>query len=97
MIGKLRVLGLDGDTLGWFKSYLTDRCQCVKLNDMVSDVLPIKYGVPQGSILDPILFSIYINEIANIVNCGIVLYADDTVIFHHDMNILQDNLKVISN
>ena len=47
-------------------------------------------------ILGPILFSIYINEIADIVNCGIVLYADDTVIFHHDKNVLQDNLKLIS-
>ena len=60
------------------------------------DTLPITYGVPQGSILGPILFSIYINEIANIVNCGIVLYTDDTVIFHQDKNILQDNLRIIT-
>ena len=96
MIGKLRALGLDEITLSWFRSYLTDRCQCVKLNNMISDTLPITYGVPQGSILGPILFTIYINDIANIVNCGIVLYADDTVIFHHDKNILQNNLKLIS-
>ena len=96
MIEKLRVLGLDQATLGWFRSYLNDRWQCVKLNNLISDTLPITYGVPQGSILGPILFSIYINEIANIVNCGIVLYADDTVIFHQDKNILQDNLRIIT-
>ena len=63
---------------------------------MISSTLPITYGVPQGSILGPILFSIYINDIVNIVNCGIVLYADDTVNFHHDKNVLQNNLEKIS-
>ena len=96
MIQKPRVLGLDRVTVDWFHSYLTERRQCVKLNNIISDILPITYGVPQGSILGPILFSIYINEIADIVNCGIVLYADDTVIFHHDRIILQENLKRIS-
>ena len=61
-----------------------------------TDILPVAYGVPQGSILGPILFSIYINDISNIVNCGIVLYADDTVIFHSDKDILRNNLKLIS-
>ena len=51
MIEKLRGLRLDGATLGWFRSYLIDRWQCVKLNNMISNILPITYGVPQGSIL----------------------------------------------
>ena len=96
MLDKLCALGLDGLTLEWFRSDLSGRHQCVKLNNMLSDRLPITYGVPQGSILGPILFSIYINDIADIVNCGILLYADDTVIFHHDKNILQENLRKIS-
>ena len=75
---------------------MLERRQCVRLNNLTSDTLPRTHGVPQGSILGPIFFSIYINDIVDIVDCGIVLYADDTVIFHHDKNILQNNLKTIS-
>ena len=96
MVHKLRELGLDQNTVSWFNSYLINRQQCIKVNDGISDILPITYGVPQGSILGPILFSIYINEISNIVNCGIVLYADDTVLYHPDKNILQRNLKLVT-
>ena len=96
LINKLQKMGLDIVTLSWFNRYLTQRHQCVKVNNNMSGLLPITYGVPQGSILGPILFSIYINEIVDIVNCGIVLYADDTVIYHHDKNVLQDNLDTIS-
>ena len=96
LLNKLLELGMDGLTLDWFRSYLTERRQCVKLNNLISNTLPITYGVPQGSILGPILFSVYINDISDIVNCGIVLYADDTVIFHHDNDVLQSNLRRIS-
>ena len=96
LLYKLKLMGLDLLTLQWFESYLTNRQQCVKINNSTSNLLPILYGVPQGSILGPILFSIYINEIANIVDCGIVLYADDTVIYHHDRSALQKNLNKIA-
>ena len=95
MIGKLQAMGMDQLTLSWFTSYLTNRQQCVKLEKETSRVLPIAYGVPQGSILGPILFSLYINEIANIVDCSIVLYADDTVVYHEDLTVLQENLSKI--
>ena len=87
---------MDDLTLKWFVSFLKGRRQCVKLNDITSNTLPITYGVPQGSILGPILFSLYINDITDIVSCGVVLYADDTVIFHDDRKILQTNLDRIS-
>ena len=96
MIEKLNVLGLDVTTISWFKNYLSGRQQCTRIGDKVSSVLPITFGVPQGSILGPILFSIYINEIVDIVNCGVVLYADDTVLYHHDSKVLQDNLNMVS-
>ena len=96
LIGKLHLLGLDIEIINWFKSYLGGRRQCVVLNNKTSTVLPITYGVPQGSILGPILFSLYINEIPSKINCGIVLYADDTVIYHDDVNVLQHNLTLFS-
>ena len=95
LLSKLRAMGLVEDTILWLESYLTNRQQCVNVNGMTSDLLPIRYGVPQGSILGQILFSLYINEIANIVDCGIVLYVDDTVIYHHDHKIFQSNLNRI--
>ena len=97
LLRKLRVMGLDEATLLWIESYLTNRQQCVNVHGRTSaaGLLPIRYGVPQGSILGPILFSLYINEITNIVDCGIVLYADDTVIYHHDHQILQSILDKI--
>ena len=87
MINRLKMLGLDNVTLSWFNSYLSGRSQCEKLNNLISTTLSITYGVPQGSILGSILFSLYIDNLATIVNCGIVLYADDTVIYHHDRNV----------
>ena len=96
LLNKLKLMGMDVDTLLWFESYLSGRQQCVKLNGNISSLLPILYGIPQGSILGPILFSIYINEIADVVDCGIVLYADDTVIYHHDRVMLQENLNKIT-
>ena len=66
------------------------------MNNTISTVLPLTYGVPQGSILGPILVSMYINEIPSLLNCGIVLYADHTVIYHDSMHALQQNLNIIS-
>ena len=92
LINKLR---LDDQTVGWFESYLDNRTQCVIMNNNRSNILPITYGVPQGSILGPILFSIYINEIADLLSCNVVLYTDDTVILHDNVEILQYNLNKI--
>ena len=52
-------------TLNWFKDYLSERQQCVDLDGEVSDWVDVKLGVPQGSILGPILFLIYVNDINN--------------------------------
>ena len=97
LLERLRKMGLDDLTTQWFQSYLSERTQCVIMNNMTSKLLPLTYGVPQGSILGSIFFSIYINEISEILSCNVILYADDTVILHDDVSVLQDNLNTIMN
>ena len=61
----MECIGFDKRTLDWFKSYLSDREQCVDVNGTLSDWQTVKLGVPQGSILGPILSLIYVNDINN--------------------------------
>jgi len=67
----------------WFKSYLSARTQSVKIHEKVSSKQPISFGVPQGSILGPILFIIFINDLSSIAkNCLLIQYADDSQFLH---------------
>ena len=61
----MRFLGFDMDTINWFKSYLSERKQVVDLEGTISSTVDMQLGVPQGSILGPILFLIYVNDINN--------------------------------
>ena len=74
LLSKLRALGLDQVAIKWIASYLGDRQQIVQIGDTHS--FYIKCGVPQGSILGPLLFLIYANDIRAAVNCKLLLYAD---------------------
>ena len=67
LLFKLRSLGVSPSALEWFKSYLKGRYQYVRIGDVVSQSLPVDYGVPQGSILGPVLFTVYIKLF--IYNC----------------------------
>ena len=78
---KLKSVGLSGSLLGWFQNYLSDRKQRVVLPGGSSTWVSINAGVPQGSILGPLLFLIYINDIVKDINSIIRLFADDTSLY----------------
>ena len=77
-------LGFSEETTNWFKSYLTNRKFIVHINNSFSEPGNLLCGVPQGSILGPLLFLLYINDMPQAVTCDLLLYADDTcLVFQH--------------
>ena len=81
LLSKLKKLGVRGVELQWFKNYLSDRKQLVHVNGSNSSLLDILIGVPQGSILGPLLFLIYINDFPNCSYLLALLFADDTTLY----------------
>jgi hypothetical protein len=85
LLNKLEQYGISGSLLQWFRSYLSDRYQRVALDGTLSDWLPATSGVPQGSILGPLLFLVYINDMPEYVGQGssIALFADANGIINY--------------
>ena len=103
---KLQNLGFDKQIVNWCTNYLTGRVQCVKILNEKSPNMPISCGVPQGSILGPLFFIIYVNDLLKLFSddtVKITLYADDTVLYTSHLNTeeaarcLEGGLNVLSN
>lgn len=83
LITKLKFFGLSSDSIEFLKSYLLERSQRVVLGSSISEYLPVNRGVPQGSILSPLLFSVYTSDFRKFLkSCSTHQYADDTQIYH---------------
>ena len=78
---KLSVYGIQGKLLNWIKSFLTNRRQRVLLNGSPSDWEAVVSGVPQGTIMGPIFFLLFVNDVPNTLNCNVMLFADDTQLY----------------
>ena len=92
---KMKFLGFSKSTIAWFKSYLQDRKFVVNVADKQSNLSDLLCGVPQGSILGPLLFLLYVNDMPQAVSSDLLLYADDSgLIFEgKDINIIENQLN----
>ena len=81
--------------MAWFKSYLSDRAFKVNINNHFSDLSKISCGVPQGSILGPLLFLLYVNDMPQAVHSDLFLYADDSGLTfqHKDVHKIEHQLN----
>lgn len=95
-------LGIRCGEQDWFKGYLKNRIQVVKANNTISGEQMVQCGVPQGSTLGPLLFLIYINDMIDYIGEGVLLFADDTVLYSSDQNYqkatkkLQEKVNTVS-
>lgn len=82
LLQRLQSYGIRGEPHQWLTSYLTDRTQTVQIGQHNSSILKLRYGVPQGSILSPLLFLIYVNDTgSSLLHGRLVQYADDTTLY----------------
>jgi hypothetical protein len=82
VFGLLSLVSLSDQAFSLFKHYLSDRTQCAQFDGNSSDMLTVQKGVPHGSVLGPLLFTIYINNVGrNVSNASYHFYADDTVTY----------------
>ena len=103
LLRKLRDMGLSDLVLDWVESYLSNRKQRVYANDTYSDFQDVTQGVPQGSVLGPLFYIVYANDIAQTIkHCKLVMYADDTVLYTSHINFdvsvthLQDDIDSLA-
>ena len=95
LLEKMKVLGFSNHVVKWFKSYLSDRNFHVAIGNSLSYAGELTCGVPQGSILGPLLFLLYVNDMQQAIDCDLFLYADDSclVFQHKNVRDIEINLK----
>ena len=101
LILKLKAYKFNAELLDWVQSYLKDRSQFVEVNGKQSMWLPVTSGIPQGSVLGPLLFLLNINDLPDNIISGVYMYADDTKLYREireprDHEILQEDLNKLS-
>ena len=103
IIKKLHIIGFLHSSLNWILNYLTGRKQLVQVNDRQSKLADILFGVPQGSILGPMLFNLYVNDLQNCFTCSCFQYADDTTVYrsctpknlNQCVQVMSDNINTL--
>ena len=98
LLYKLSCFGVKGNTLNWIQSFLIGRTQTAVLDGESSNEVPFTSGVPQGSVLGPLLFLLYINDLPENIKFQVRLFADDTAVYLtvsnlHDRQVLQSDLE----
>ena len=87
LLKKLKYFGFDESVINWFRNYLTQRRQITTVNGNESQSSFVQNGVPQGSILGPLLFIMFLNDLTKVVEkCSMSLYADDTCVYYASKN-----------
>ena len=101
---QLNRYGISGNIHQWIRDYLSNRSQRVRVNGQYSSTAPVRSGVPQGSVLGPVLFLIFVADIAPLVNNFVSLYADDTKLYSylldsgiHSAETIQEDINLLSN
>ena len=102
LLHKIRDFGITGHLGKWLANFLSDRTQHVRLKGGISNDSPVISGVPQGTVLAPLLFTLLIADISDSVSSNIISFADDTRVYSHistmtDSVLLQNDLKKIYN
>ena len=83
ILEKLHNMNFSNTFLKWILSYFRGRRQYVQVNDKQSESICVNFGVPQGSILGPVLFNLYVNDLGDMYDCSTLQHADDTTLYTH--------------
>ena len=86
--------GIRGSTHSWITSWLSERFPKVVLDDQASDPAPVLSGVPQGSVLGPVLFLIFINDLLGNIRSSVRLFADDCVLYRNIKSVIDCQITI---